>query len=494
MKDYKYLKRAKLFNPIFVVLYGITGYYLTELAQYGGIKRRVPIIIFLTAILLFWLIYNFYKTKTQAFTSIIYPDATAIERKITYSKSWFFIAIAALIITTGLTGYNIYQSAIPYNGKLSWYVDDFFNKKEVPFENNNIHQDGLNGMLSAIETEMNLPEELYLSSSFTISYNPGGEITGLYGFLYGQNEDGETESILITYNAKRSSSIQLDLGGYVEATYDKDDKFQPLIDGLNVVDLEKYDTLLNENEMEIYYEGFREISSALDLAYYYDDNDLVSFGAYDDLDYTGYSFTFQSKDFVTHYIYYEEAVIQSQIERREEQAAQDADPNFFNESEISEEYFLNDATGYQLVILDAALGSRFYGLRKTTDGGKTWGMHSYDPFLGEMGDSVGLAFIDERLGFSSLAKSGGSYANLYRTNDGGETFLPVEIVSHTVTQGGNEYEPFDYPGVPYKEDGQLFLEVSQGADGDYAHGVKALYVSHDLGDTFEFVKELKDSE
>lgn len=490
MKDYKYIERAKILNPLFVMLYGIACYYLTEIAQYGGIRRRVPIIITLSAILVIWLIYCFYKTRTRSFAGVIYPDTTEIERKIKYSKSWFLVAVFALIFTTGLTGYSIYQSAIPYNGKLSWYVDDYFNKKEVPFEEDNIHENGLNGMISAIETEVTLPEELYLSNSFTITYEPGGKITDLYGFLYGRNEDNEIESILISYNADRSSTIQLNLDGYVEATYDEGDQFQPLIDGLNIIDLESYDELLIEDEIEIYYEGFREISSASAPAYYYDDKDLVSYGAYDNLDYAGYSFTIQTADFETHYVYYDEAVIQSQMDRREEKAAQDADPNFFEESEISEEYFLNDAIGYQLVILDAALGSRFYGLRKTTDGGETWSMHSYDPFLGEMGGAAGLTFIDEQLGFAVLAKSGGSYANLYRTNDGGETFLPVEIISQTVTQNGHEYEPFDFPAVPFEEDGQLFLEVGQGADGDYASGVNALYVSDDLGDTFEFVEIL----
>lgn len=494
MKDYKYIERSKLLNPLFVMLYGIACYYLTELAQYGGIRRRVPIIIVLFAILLIWLVYHFYKMRTRPATGVIYPDPTEIERKIKYHKSWFFIAVSALIFTTGFAGYHIYQSAIPYNGKLSWYVADYFNKKEVPFEENNIHEDGLNGMISAIESEITLPEELYLSNSFTITYEPGGKITNLYGFIYGRNEDNETDSILISYNADRSSSIQLNLNGHVEAIYDVDDKFQPLIDGINIVDLESYDELLNEDEIEIYYEGFREISSASAPAYYYDENDLVSYGAYDNLDYAGYSFTLQTTDFATHYIFYDEAVIQSQIDRREEKAAQDADPNFFEESEISEEYFLSNATGYQLVILDAALGSRFYGLRKTTDGGETWTMHSYDPFLGEMGGSAGLTFIDDQLGFAVLAKSGGSYANLYRTNDGGENFLPVDIISQTVTQNGHEYEPFDFPGVPFEEDGQLFLEVGQGADGDYARGVEALYVSDDLGDTFKFVEILDNNE
>ena len=107
MKDYKYIERAKILNPLFVMLYGIACYYLTEIAQYGGIRRRVPIIITLSAILVIWLIYCFYKTRTRSFAGVIYPDTTEIERKIKYSKSWFLVAVFALIFTTGLTGYSL---------------------------------------------------------------------------------------------------------------------------------------------------------------------------------------------------------------------------------------------------------------------------------------------------------------------------------------------------------------------------------------------------
>ena len=143
-----------------------------------------------------------------------------------------------------------------------------------------------------------------------------------------------------------------------------------------------------------------------------------------------------------------------------------------------------------MVILDEALGSRFYGLREKNDGGENWLLTSEDPFQGQTGSSAGLSFITEQLGFAVLAKSGGSYATLFRTIDGGQNFDPIELTSPTVTQNDFSYEPFDFPSVPYEKDGRLYLEVGQGADGDYNRGIQALYESTDNGETFEFVEEL----
>ena len=38
---------------------------------------------------------------------------------------------------------------------------------------------------------------------------------------------------------------------------------------------------------------------------------------------------------------------------------------------MTEEFYLSDTVGYRLIISGTALGSRFYGLDITTDGGET---------------------------------------------------------------------------------------------------------------------------
>ena len=161
------------------------------------------------------------------------------------------------------------------------------------------------------------------------------------------------------------------------------------------------------------------------------------------------------------------------------------------------EYLVGDGTvRYRMVVEDAALGSRFYGLLKSMDGGQTWQMSNPDPFDQQTGMGIDFIFLDESFGFASLMYNGGDEAVLYVTKDGGDSYRPVVIEGYTVTlENGDTYDPYDYPRMPYEEDGRLFLQCGQGADGDYAGGDTAglaLYESMDGGDTFVF-REIREN-
>lgn len=145
---------------------------------------------------------------------------------------------------------------------------------------------------------------------------------------------------------------------------------------------------------------------------------------------------------------------------------------------------------YRMIVLDAALGSRFYGLIKSTDDGATWDIVSNDPFASQTGMGIDFTFLDENFGFATLAHNGGDSAVLYVTEDGGKSYEQVEIQHWTVTSSGGEiYAPYDFPQMPYFEDEVLYLKCGQGADGDYNGGDNAQlagYFSDDHGHTFRF--------
>ena len=154
------------------------------------------------------------------------------------------------------------------------------------------------------------------------------------------------------------------------------------------------------------------------------------------------------------------------------------------------EFYLFDKIGYRLSVIEAALGSRFYVLDKTTNGGVSWEVINKDPFIGEIGVAEGIKFIDSNIGFIILSHSGGSYADIYRTGDGGKNFQKLIIPEISVTLSNNvSYNPFEFPNIPYEEDGCLFMEVGQGSDGDYNGGVKAIYKSIDKGENWSIVSQ-----
>jgi len=145
---------------------------------------------------------------------------------------------------------------------------------------------------------------------------------------------------------------------------------------------------------------------------------------------------------------------------------------------------------YRFVVLDAALGSRMYGILKSEDSGESWKMWSHMPFGDYMGGGIDAVFLDESFGFATLSYNGGDSADLYVTVDGGLSYTQVILENYTVTlEDGYTYTPYDFPQMPYQENGKLYMLCGQGADGDYDGGDRKLarYQSEDGGYTFFLV-------
>lgn len=104
--------------------------------------------------------------------------------------------------------------------------------------------------------------------------------------------------------------------------------------------------------------------------------------------------------------------------------------------DFEREVFLPDGViGYRMVVMDAALGNRAYGLLKSTDGGESWQIANYNPF-DTMGMGVDFTFLDENFGFATLMHQGGDAAwlALFESTDHGHTFSFKEM------QEGKEQE------------------------------------------------------
>ena len=69
----------------------------------------------------------------------------------------------------------------------------------------------------------------------------------------------------------------------------------------------------------------------------------------------------------------------------DEEESGDGTPWTENREDGSVYFFLDDNTGYRLLVADAAAGSRFYELEMTKDGGQSWNQQNADPFDGNIG-------------------------------------------------------------------------------------------------------------
>ncbi len=143
---------------------------------------------------------------------------------------------------------------------------------------------------------------------------------------------------------------------------------------------------------------------------------------------------------------------------------------------------------YRMICVDAALGQRVYALLKSTDDGASWQAHCRDPFDVQTGMDINFTFLTEEYGFASLDHNGGDEADLYVTEDGGKSYQKCIFQGVSAElEDGYYYNPYDYPEMPYEENGKLYVLCGQGADGDYAGGDDAgmaLFESEDRGHTF----------
>lgn len=182
--------------------------------------------------------------------------------------------------------------------------------------------------------------------------------------------------------------------------------------------------------------------------------------------------------------------------------------NSGEETQVSQEYLdiyltydpdavdrLADGSEYRMVPVDRAAGSSYYVLLFVSADGKTAEIVNNDPYLGMGGAAKWIHFLEDgKTGFSCLSYSGGSKGVFYRTEDGGRSFQEIAYPSAKVKlPDGTYYNPFVMPEKVWEEDGVLYMEAGQGADGDYynqdgfCHG---LYSSNDRGVTWNYEQEV----
>lgn len=498
-KTRRYLFWGRVLNPIIWVVYGILCFYGYSLSQYGNIKRKFPIIIACFLVLVIWFLWCFLsKTKENKFAIEngqeleFSEEEVCFQRIVKRRKLFYYIGCFAFIGMTIVTGIKIYNSSVNFNGKLAWFIHDLKNKRQVEFRQDNIYEYGLEGIFNAIESKIEMPEELYVSDDFKLSFEQDGRIISFDTYLYGKNENGETESFLIIYDHNRTNKITINLNGFVNDDYDQIHKIQPLFDMMQAIPIEEAVSNWNQKEYGVLYSGIRNWGYNTDGIVYLDkegNTQLAKDPMNEILGYTvsvyvpGQEGIFIPVRFIATWL---KATITPQDEHNEKEIEVGC---MYIDGE--EAFFLDKTHGYWLQVVDAALGSRFYALLETQDSGVTWETINTDPYMGNTGVSAGITFIDEKLGFIGLSHSGGSYGNLYRTEDGGLSFEECVIPSIEVPLTANEiYSPFDLPHMPYEEDGKLKILVGQGQDGDYNGGAKAMFQSVDNGITWEYIKEV----
>lgn len=406
---------------------------------------------------------------------------------------------------------------------------------KITLKHDNFFDDSVAGILEDLDNEIGLPKKIYLVNHFNVTFYATGEIAAIDTFFYGEDENGETRTYLVDYNRKKSSKMTVYINNYAETDYEEDMCLTPLFELLgNIKVKEQVDSWAEETKSHTFgisYSGKRAFTSADGLQVINAENtDTNGDSILSQVEYggevTGFAVTFstggeENTDKIITYIinpkYTSAAVLAQQnrleqiekaknssgdvtgdnngnkdngiISGSEDEDGEEATPWTENREDGSVYFFLDSNTGYRLLVADAAVGSRFYELEYTKDGGQSWNQLNADPFCGNMGVAEGIEFYNENLGVIGLRGASGAYSTLYLTQDGGKTFSMIELPMDEVTelpgtaaQYGLEKSDYDYCEMPQQEDGKFTIKViSEQGETD---GI--LFESTDNGNTWNY--------
>lgn len=475
-----------IINPLTAVLYWIFCFHLYSLCQYGRKQKNLPILvicIFLFALVVCAAVFKAIKAEKD-----IQADECANRKERSFRRKLMGITLICFGVITTYYGFLIYQSAQPFKGKLSWFIDDIKHKKTVELKHDNIYSDGIQGLFNDLNTKLELPAELYLSTSFSLYFTPDGTIQNVDTFLYGWDEYGNKRSYLITYDREKSENMTVYQDNVTSGSREEDRLLTPIITILSHISVEEVVNRWQETEYGILYSGICQWGSNSDGIIYIDNQGNTRMADSSQSDVHGYTVSLfvpgkEEEIMPVRYLLVDN--VESPYFSMNEDNRQNSQAR-----NSAEEFYLSDKERFRLNVVDAALGRRYYSLESSTDNGNTWKVINSDPFNGQGGGAAGITFINSKLGFMALSHNGGDEAELYRTEDGGKTVMRVELPYSVMEENPNPNEPFDFPGMPYEEGGMLKMLIGQGADGDYHEGSKALYQSEDQGITWEYVKEV----
>lgn len=498
------MKQVKMIaGKICLLCYLLFLYQTWQLCQYGGVRRHMPFLL-----LGIWLFFFFLVLRLIA--------GAHQKEKTRRSRTGWVIFCAELAVCLGATVYfggRILQAGTSYQGALAWKLEELSKKRQVRLNHNNFFLDGAKGVLEDLDSSLGLPEELYVSGSYETTFDTLGNIQTIEAFLYGKNQEGETETFLISYDAGQSANMTVWLNGQSEESYDEEKRLEPMLKILEEAGRETpceslvaaWNWERGEETYGISYAGRSAFTSYDSLIFLsgdadgdgeenvYDSSLLLDNGG-EIVAYAMSLYIVGAEDAAPFYYlmepeYRSQEELAAEHKQRQAEIARESDTWTTDQSDGSMYYFYDDNLGWRLAVADAAAGSRFYRLEKTEDGGNTWEIASEDPFGGQLGVAAGLIFYDENFGIAGLAGASGSRASLYRTEDGGKTFTEIQLPMENVTElpdsaaaYGYTADDYDYVCMPEMEDGILTVRVV--AESGETDGI--LFRSGDRGASWEW--------
>lgn len=249
-------------------------------------KKKGQIFLFLKGHRFVWLDTEQISEQKREFL-----EMKLTQRGILATHFWRIPIALILAGVTFLGAAGTAWSAVPFNGKLSWVINELQSSRRVRLVHNNIYEDGLDGLLEDIRGKVDLPEKLCLVNSFNLHFRADGTVETLYTFVKGFDENGNfVDSYLISYNAADSDKITIWLGGAADMEFDQEKDLEPLLEAMRVLPLKETVENWQEDIYGILYYGERSWGYSTEGIRYLEPDGSVSYpGAYASAEIKGFS-------------------------------------------------------------------------------------------------------------------------------------------------------------------------------------------------------------
>lgn len=175
------------------------------------------------------------------------------------SLRWTVLILWVLITLFGI--YSVGKSAISYNGKLSWKIEEWKRVRTVSLGSDNIYELRLEGMMDNIERRIEVSPHL-VAKSYSVHFRKDGTMETIDLFLYGFDGNYKPHrNYLIWYDSKKSRNLYVkiqNLDGAEEAggNYQQESDFSLLKDMMEMIPIQEDTESWTGEEFQLQYEGY----------------------------------------------------------------------------------------------------------------------------------------------------------------------------------------------------------------------------------------------
>ena len=492
MKNRRLTYWTILLNPVFIVACALGLHFLYQLCQYGGLRRNAPWVLGCALAglvwILLWTVLYFLRKKR-------FSETETAEQSLPWKKGLLVVLVVeilALVIVGGFYGTKIAESAVPYNGKLSWKIQEWRSSRKIKLEQDNVYESGVSGIFEDLGEKIDLPEELYIINPFSLTYDGDGEIQKFYGFFWGKDEGGEEHTYLLDYDRAKDRRMTVWLDGEGDRREYPGKRFMPFLELMDGARLRSITGALAENDMtfQIRYAGYESITDPASTLVFNANGEVTGEGLEQRKEaYLAQLTACRGEELVGEiwlvngWRYADTTQEKKEKEEAAREELKEIGSCYMDRADENWYFYLNEEEGWRLRVLDAAAGSRYYVMDHTKDGGASFQEINQAPFGDQIGVTRGILFFDEQYGYISLGNASGETAELYVTRDGGVSFQQIDLPWEQVTDIPDDVAGYGYLFLPEETGTGLQVTAAKDSSGQSRH---LIFVSEDQGKTWSY--------